>query len=135
VAWSSLGKKMLRPESMPEIKRLQELKRQVLSGEALGEGGKIKKRIKIGGMYITNRMRRAVKRSLLQQEEIEDHKEERKLKRLARANQEIQTSKQTARLQDQETPPEGGGLIEEAVGGGWGKGRRSDRLFGGLLES
>jgi hypothetical protein len=129
---------MLRPESMPEVKRLQELKRQVLSGEALGEGGKIKKRIKIGGMYITNRMRRAVKRSLLQQEEIEDHKEERKLKRLARANQEIQTSKQTARLQDQETPPrppQGGGLIEEAVGGGWGKGRRSDRLFGGLLES
>ena len=104
----------------------------------LREGGKIKKRIKIGGMYITNRMRRAVKRSLLQQEEIEDHKEERKLKRLARANQEIQTSKQTARLQDQETPPRppiGGGLIEEAVRGGWGKGRRSDSLFGGFLES
>ncbi len=36
MARSSLHKKMLRPESMPEIKRLQELKRQVLSGEALG---------------------------------------------------------------------------------------------------
>ena len=36
---STLNKKMLRPQSMPEIKRLQELKRQMLSGEALQQGG------------------------------------------------------------------------------------------------
>ena len=32
---------MLRPESMPEIKRLQELRRLMLSGEALRSGGKV----------------------------------------------------------------------------------------------
>jgi len=37
----SLEKRMLRPESMPEIKRLQELRRLMLSGEALRSGGKV----------------------------------------------------------------------------------------------
>ena len=48
-----------------DVKRLQELKERILDGEALGEGGKVKKRIKIGGRFVSNAMRRSAKRSLL----------------------------------------------------------------------
>ena len=83
VKLSNLDKKTLRPQVMPEVRRLQELKRQILSEEALTDGGKVRKRIKIGGMYITNAMRRAAKRSLLQAEERQDHKDALQAKRQA----------------------------------------------------
>jgi hypothetical protein len=45
---------------------LQELQQRILDGEALGEGGKVRKRLKIGGHHVSNAMRRQAKRALLQ---------------------------------------------------------------------
>jgi hypothetical protein len=84
------------------------------------QGGKVKKRIKIGGLYITNKMRRAVKRSLLRREEQDDHKEEVKSKKEAREERARLESEANGRLLEEAS----GELTVRLVDGSGGAGER-----------